>query len=208
MFMLSFDCCLDRISVAVFDENRRMLALQEHENHFDAASILAFMIANALKDAGIMMKDVAVCITTIGPGSFTGIRAGISTAYGIAAACPGIRLCSITSFEAIYASYKRISTANNAIIALDTKRSDYYIQDAQKSLSPQVSMAEQIVNIARAKNIKLIITNKTDGFCDLGPVNVVEQKITAEALHNAVDIAEERPLSPLYLKEAAVKLKC
>ncbi|MDR1032046.1 MAG: tRNA (adenosine(37)-N6)-threonylcarbamoyltransferase complex dimerization subunit type 1 TsaB [Holosporales bacterium] len=208
MFILSFDCCLDRISVAVSDENRRVLALQEHENHFDAASILAFMIANALKDAGVTMKDVATCITTIGPGSFTGIRAGISTAYGIAAACPSIRLCGITSFEAVYASYKHTSEPDNAIIALDTKRNDYYFQDAQKSLSPQVGTAEQIVDIAKAKNIKLVITNKADGFCETGPVSIVEQKITAEVLHNAVNITDERPLSPLYLKEAAVKVKC
>ncbi|MDR1366022.1 MAG: tRNA (adenosine(37)-N6)-threonylcarbamoyltransferase complex dimerization subunit type 1 TsaB [Holosporales bacterium] len=208
MFMLSLDCCLDRISIAVSDESRYVLALQEHENHFDAASVLASMIANVLKSADITMKDVAVCITTVGPGSFTGIRAGISTAYGIAAACPNIRLYGITSFEAVYASYQHTSVPDNAIIALDTRRNDYYFQDAKKSLSPQVGTAEQIVDIAKAKNIELIITNKTDGLFDLASVSVVEQKITAEALPSAVDMMDERPLSPLYLKEAAVKVKC
>jgi tRNA threonylcarbamoyladenosine biosynthesis protein TsaB len=202
---------LDRISVAVSDKDGNVLASQTHENHFDACAILALMIAKILKNVSATMKDVSVCITTVGPGSFTGIRTGLSTAYGIAAANPNIRICGITSFEALLASYNEQNAlpAKDIVIAIDTKRNDYYFLDVSKTLSPQIGVADQIICLAKGLGVGTVITNKPDGFSYSERIDIIEQKIRAEALFKAADLENlaNQPLRPFYLKDAGVTVK-
>ena len=87
---------------------------------------LQTLILEVLQEAGAGVGDIDAVAISIGPGSFTGLRIGLSTAKGL---CFSIEkpLLAIPSFEAIansaarsYPSYERF------FIALDAKQSDFY----------------------------------------------------------------------------------
>lgn len=106
------------------DENQTMeRSLVESRIHSEK---LQTLIQEVLKEAGAGVGDIDAVAISIGPGSFTGLRIGLSTAKGL---CFSIEkpLLSVSSFEAIataaarsYPSYERF------FIALDAKQSDFY----------------------------------------------------------------------------------
>jgi len=51
------------------------------KNH---SELLLLMIDQLLDHTGIVLSDVDIVAVTKGPGSFTGVRTGISTAQGLA----------------------------------------------------------------------------------------------------------------------------
>jgi len=87
---------------------------------------LQTLIQQVLKEAGAGMGDIDAVAVSIGPGSFTGLRIGLSTAKGLCFSI-GKPLLSVSSFEAVataaarsYPFYERF------FIAMDAKQSDFY----------------------------------------------------------------------------------
>lgn len=58
------------------------------------------LIDNAIKNAGLTLSDMDVIAVSAGPGSFTGVRIGVSAAKGLAFPCD-IPCYGISSLEAI-----------------------------------------------------------------------------------------------------------
>jgi tRNA threonylcarbamoyladenosine biosynthesis protein TsaB len=68
--------------------------------------------------------------TTVGPGSFTGIRVGLAAARGIAFAT-GARSVGVTGFEAVaagLASRADVQQSGFLLVALESRREDLYVQ--------------------------------------------------------------------------------
>ena len=83
-------------SVALFDGDACLHSEQRCEEQHVHASNLLPMIDAALKAAGWQASDLASVAVCAGPGSYTGLRIGISTAKGICHA-QGIPLIAINS---------------------------------------------------------------------------------------------------------------
>jgi tRNA threonylcarbamoyladenosine biosynthesis protein TsaB len=84
MRILAFDTCLGAVSVAV----RCGDALHEDSElrSMGQAERLVPMIAQVMQRAGLPFRDVERIAVTLGPGGFTGVRAGIAAARGLALA--------------------------------------------------------------------------------------------------------------------------
>jgi len=67
---------------------------------------------------------VAACV---GPGGFTGIRVGLAAAQGIALAA-GAETIGITSFAAVATGLVDGDDRRSVLVALDSRRSDLYVQ--------------------------------------------------------------------------------
>lgn len=84
MYVLGVDTSTDALAVAVCDGDARPLA----EIAFDAgrthAERLMETIEQVLRDAGITLRDLSLLAVAHGPGSFTGVRIGVSTMKGLA----------------------------------------------------------------------------------------------------------------------------
>ncbi len=98
--------------------------------------ILMGEIDEALKQAGMKPQDCDFFAAVTGPGSFTGIRIGISAAKGMAFAS-GKKLLGVTSFDLI--AYN-VDSCGNFAVAIDAMHGMYYLcgygADKKVNISP------------------------------------------------------------------------
>lgn len=83
MIILSFDSTAKAASVAVCD-GEKLLALYNIDNGLTQSELLLPMAENMLKCLGLGFDDVELLACSVGPGSFTGVRIGVSLVKGIA----------------------------------------------------------------------------------------------------------------------------
>ena len=64
-------------------ENGNVVALRESLDGLNHAEKITLFIDEEMKEAGIAYKDLDAVATSMGPGSYTGLRIGVSTAKGL-----------------------------------------------------------------------------------------------------------------------------
>ena len=96
--------------------------------HGQAEALLP-LVDKAMREAGQVAASLDLVVATIGPGSFTGIRAGLAAARGIALAT-GARLLGVTSFDAVAveATQSNCLETRFLLVALESRREDLYVQ--------------------------------------------------------------------------------
>ena len=89
------------------------------------AEALLPMVDQVVEAAALSPAAIEVVAVSVGPGGFTGIRAGLAAAHGLALALDA-RLVGVTSFAAVAALVP--SGATGLLVALDSRRADFYAQ--------------------------------------------------------------------------------
>ena len=122
--VLAFDTTGSACSVAV-GRGEAVLAYERLEMQHGHAEVLLPMIGRVMQAARLLPVDIVIVAATVGPGGFTGIRAGLAAAHGLALAAKA-RLVGISSFSAVAAQI----AGNSAplLVALDSRRADFYVQ--------------------------------------------------------------------------------
>jgi tRNA threonylcarbamoyladenosine biosynthesis protein TsaB len=127
MRILALDTAVAACSVAVWADGA-VLAEEQQALAYGHAEILVPMLARVLARAGLRVDDMDRLACTIGPGHFTGLRAGLAAARGLALAA-NKPLIGITTLEAVAAGVDAAELAERAlIVALDSKRAEAYVQ--------------------------------------------------------------------------------
>ena len=122
--VLAFDTAGSACSVAV-GRNGLVLASERREIRHGHAEALLPMIERVTMAAGVAPAQIEVVAVSTGPGGFTGIRAGIAAAQGLALAS-GAKLIGVSSFSAVAASASK--AGGPLLVALDSRRADPYVQ--------------------------------------------------------------------------------
>jgi tRNA threonylcarbamoyladenosine biosynthesis protein TsaB len=99
MLILGLDAALARASVALLRDGA-VLAERMAAGERGQAAALPPMLAAALAEAGAAATDLDGIAVTVGPGSFTGLRAALALAHGLALAA-GRPLVGVTVAEAL-----------------------------------------------------------------------------------------------------------
>ena len=86
-------------SVAISDDEK-LLAIKEEGGAYSHAEKLTVFIQDVLKQAGKSLQDIDVVAVSKGPGSYTGLRIGVSTAKGLCYAL-GIPLIAVDTLQAM-----------------------------------------------------------------------------------------------------------
>ena len=83
MLTLGVDTSTERRSVALLGEGRVLAESSSGLREGGSANLLAD-IDRVLGSAGVKLKEVGLYAAAVGPGSFTGLRAGLATVKGLA----------------------------------------------------------------------------------------------------------------------------
>lgn len=98
MKLLAIDTCLGNASVAVMKDGK-LLAEKSCADKEKIAEKLVIIIEEVLEKAKTNYNDLNLIVSTIGPGSFTGARIGLSSAKAVAMVA-NIPIIGITTFDA------------------------------------------------------------------------------------------------------------
>ena len=87
----------------------------------DLLRTAASAISEVLRDAGVALEDLSGVVVVHGPGSFTGIRVGVSAAKGLAEGL-GIPVIALSRLELL----ARKNPEGSAVAILDAGRGEFY----------------------------------------------------------------------------------
>jgi tRNA threonylcarbamoyladenosine biosynthesis protein TsaB len=122
---LSLDTSSDGCSVAVHDTEKLLGCLEIHEEYAHGAK-LAVLIKSVLEECKIALKDLSAVGIASGPGSYTGLRIGTSTAKGLCYSL-GIPLISADTLSVMaLRAKKRERRAALMCPMLDARRMEVY----------------------------------------------------------------------------------
>src|SRR4051794_21043273 len=97
--VLVLDSAVGACAAAVLRDGK-VLAGRRQDGRTGQAALLPGMARDVLLEAGIAASALDLVAVTVGPGSFTGIRAGLALAHGIGLAL-GIPVVGVTVGEAL-----------------------------------------------------------------------------------------------------------
>jgi tRNA threonylcarbamoyladenosine biosynthesis protein TsaB len=173
------------------------------------------------KDNQITFSQIDGVAVSIGPGSFTGLRIGLSTAKGLCYA-GGKPLLAVSTFESVAeAVFLSNQETNKVLICIDAKQGDYYVGGYEKKKGIRSEfLPVQIGNLTKALSYftreTLIITDRTDEVSKIldksGVIGNflsyyrgdVLARIALGKLKKGVKSAPE-DLEPMYLKDFVIK---
>jgi tRNA threonylcarbamoyladenosine biosynthesis protein TsaB len=128
MLILAIDTALDACAAAVLDTEAGQLIAQESQamkrGHAEA---LMPLIGRVIAASGIAFTGLGRIAVTTGPGSFTGLRVGLSAARGIALAA-NIPVVGVTTLAAYAAPVVSQNGEHPIVSAIDARHDHVYLQ--------------------------------------------------------------------------------
>lgn len=121
MRLLALDAALGRCSAALL-AGGEVVAQRQRDGRSGEAALLPALAAEVLAEAGVCAADLDAIGVTVGPGSFTGLRAAVALAQGLSVAS-GARLHGVTVAEALAEAAPPLP-GRALWIAVDSRRRD------------------------------------------------------------------------------------
>lgn len=216
MKILVFDTCFNK-TYLVLRENEEILFsknIESTEENYHSAYLIS-EIRNILKANNILIKDLDAIGVNIGPGSFTGIRAGITIARVLCQQAD-IKLVGIESLRILS---KINTTKKNTLVLTDARKNKAYLAlydyNGNTVINPKLEEKEKIVeyinddvfvitdssigNYLKEQNIKsnLYEENDNDFGLNLADIVYTELKTKDDDFHWA-------KTKPLYIQQPSI----
>jgi tRNA threonylcarbamoyladenosine biosynthesis protein TsaB len=160
MRVLAIDTALGACSAAVLDTRHVAVVASETlpmvRGHAEAVMPL---IARVMDQAGIDFANLDRIAVTTGPGSFTGLRVGISAARGIALAAgkPAVGLSTLAGFAAPHIAQDDSSAV---VAAIDARHEHVYLQvfgpGGKTVVAPRIAPLKEAMRAATASPARIV----------------------------------------------------
>lgn len=216
MLILSIDTALDACAAAVLDTASGVIARESLAMKRGHAEALMPLIARVMKASGVGFAALDRIAATTGPGSFTGLRVGLSAARGIALAA-GKPVVGVTTLTAFAAPIVSENSAHPVISAIDARHDHVYFQvlgeDGRSLIKPKVAPVAEALEAARFGTPHLV-GNAADVLAARWPADApppfrIDQQgapdITWVAWLGAAVNPESSPARPYYLRAPDAK---
>lgn len=218
MLILAIDTALDHCAVAVLDADvGEMRAVESQPMKRGHAEALMPMIARVVRQSTVSYAALDRIAVTTGPGSFTGLRVGLSAARGLALAAhkPVVGVTTLSAYAAPLVSEDR---PQPVISAIDARHDQVYFQvvagHGDELIAPQVAPITDALALAPFAGARLV--GNAAGLlaarwpADLSPPSSIDTQAAPDIawiawLGAAADPARA-PARPFYLRAPDVKL--
>ena len=192
MLILAIDTALDACAAVVLDTDKNKVIAQEQaamkRGHAEA---LMPLVARVMKESGIAFDALDRVAATTGPGSFTGLRVGLSAARGIALAAnkPVVGITTLTAFAAPHVSEHG---EHPIISAIDARHDHVYLQavtgHGESLLTPRVAPIEEALAAARF-GAPLLAGNAANMLAERWPKDAPPVKVDQQPAPDIVWVA-------------------
>ncbi len=141
IYILNIETATKNCSVSL-SKNGQTVAIKEiSEEQFNHAEKLHLFIKEVLESEGILLADLNAIAVSKGPGSYTGLRIGVSAAKGLCYAL-SIPLIAIDTLSILA---EKISVDSGIIVPMiDARRMEVFTQKFDKDYS-SLSVAEALI---------------------------------------------------------------
>jgi tRNA threonylcarbamoyladenosine biosynthesis protein TsaB len=217
MLILAIDTALDACAAGVLDTDAdRLIAQESQAMKRGHAEALMPLIARVMKASGIAFADLDRIAVTTGPGSFTGLRVGLSAARGIGLAAnkPVVGLTTLAAYAAPIVSR---NDPQPVISAIDARHDHVYFQvvrgDGGPLIRPRVAPIEEALGAAQF-GAPYLVGNAAKILADRWPADALPPfKVDAQPAPDitwvgwlgAAVSAEIAPARPYYLRAPDAK---
>jgi tRNA threonylcarbamoyladenosine biosynthesis protein TsaB len=215
MLILSIDTALDACAAAVLDTAGGVIASESLAMKRGHAEALMPLIARVMKASGTAFAALDRVAVTTGPGSFTGLRVGLSAARGIALAA-GKPVVGVTTLTAFAAPLVSENSEHPVISAVDARHDHVYFQvlggDGRSLVKPKVAPVAEALDAARFGTPHLV-GNAAKILADRWSADTPPFKVDQQAAPDIAWVAwlgaavnpESSPPRPYYLRAPDVK---
>ena len=149
-YILNIETATKNCSVSLAKDGETIICKEIAEQGYSHAEKLHVFIAEIIKEAGVLMSDLKAIAVSHGPGSYTGLRIGVSTAKGLCYALeiPLIAIDTLTSLA------NQVKHNDGLIVSMiDARRMEVYsaifnsnkemIREVQAEILTEESFANQ-----------------------------------------------------------------
>jgi tRNA threonylcarbamoyladenosine biosynthesis protein TsaB len=217
MLILAIDTALDACSAGVLDTDAgQLIALETLAMKRGHAEALMPLIQRVMDQSGIAFATLDRIAVTTGPGSFTGLRVGLSAARGIglAARKPVVGLTTLTAYAAPIVG----QNAEQPIIsAIDARHNNVYFQvvagNGASLVRPQVALIDEALDASRF-GAPYLVGNAANMLADRWPADAPPPfKVDPQPAPDIVWVAslgaavspDTAPARPFYLRAPDAK---
>lgn len=155
--ILNLETATTNCSVSVAKDGK-LLAIKEHDTpNYSHAEQLHIFIQDVLKEANLEVSDLNAIAVSKGPGSYTGLRIGVSAAKGLCFSLdvPLISIATLTSM----AHQTRLGDINCIVPVLDARRMEVY-----------AAVFDRDIHQIRETRAEIIVGNSFTEFIEKGKV--------------------------------------
>ncbi len=217
MLILALDTALDACSAAVLDTTTsKTIAIESQPMKRGHAEALMPLIARVMAASGVAFTALDRIAVTTGPGSFTGLRVGLSAARGIALAAdkPVVGLTTLTAYAAPVVAE---NGEHPIISAIDARHDHVYFQvvsgDGSPLIKPKVAPIAEALEASQF-GAPHLVGNAAKLLADRWPADAPPPfKIDPQAAPDITWVAwvgaavspETAPAKPYYLRAPDAK---
>jgi tRNA threonylcarbamoyladenosine biosynthesis protein TsaB len=193
------------------------------ESHIHSEKLLT-LVQDALAEARLSLRQIDAVAVSMGPGSFTGLRIGLSTAKGLSYSldCP---LIAVPTFEAIAEAVRTVNApVREIVVVMDARQGEFYTGRYRVTAAGKIEIVDD-VRVMRLEDAGALIPTEGEVLVvtDALPLvrSAVRQEVAVEDVHPycrggvvasvgrrklaANELADTALLEPLYLKDFVVK---
>lgn len=196
MKILSVDTSTPRLYVVLAEDNEILASVVNSENSTHAKNLMP-AIDEVLREAETSLEDIDVFACSVGPGSYTGIRIGVSTIQALAYA-QGKPCLALNTLDIL--AYSELAEDKLVVSLLDARNRRVYAKaflGYDEFIAAGVGGVDQLFTVVNAtiaekklqvNSIALSTDDKAIGYADdLKLAEIVQQKLVASPPYYAVE---------------------
>jgi len=219
--ILHLETATTNCSVAIAKDGKNSAIQEYNSTNYSHSEKLHVFIQKALKNASISVNEIDAVAVSKGPGSYTGLRIGVSAAKGLCFSLD-VPLISIETLKSMASQIKK-GEFDYIIPVLDARRMEVYskvfdgqlnrVQDTKAeiidadSFSTYASSGKTVVLGSGALKCQEILTNSNFEFRPEVVPSAKDMAILAYQKFQKNDFEDVAYFEPFYLKDFILQTK-